>query len=160
MRVFLVTLVLLITCTTSAQTASRERADKEAIEYAQRVLVSSLDHNLPRITLRFFLENESDGARIHWEVNDCGEQTGSPDVDRGRDFPMCVEAEVFLKDQRSLNVSVVVGTFKKGIVDKPVVWSVMLTENDGEVRSIALKAIPVELHRPERKTPKDLPAPF
>lgn len=159
MRVFLVTLTLLISSTLSAQTTSRDKADKEAIEYAQKILVSSLDRNLPRVTLKFFLENESEGARIQWEVNDCGEQTGSPDVDRGRDFPMCVEAEVFLKDQRSLNVSVVVGTFKKGIVDRPVVWSVILTENDGQVRSIALKAIPVELHRPERKTPKDLPAP-
>ena len=150
MRVTILALAALLAAIPScAQTGSREKADRAAIQYAQAILVSTLDRNLPRITLKFFLENESDGARIRWEVNDCGEQTGSPTVDRGRDFPMCVEAEVFLKDQRSLNVSVAVGTFKKGVVDRPVVWSVILTETDGEVRNISLKTIPVELHRPE-----------
>ena len=141
----------------TAQRSPRDKTDRAAIDYARSLLVSTLDRNLPKVTLEFFLENESDGARIQWEVNDCGEQTGSPEVDRGRDFPMCVEAEVFLKDQRSLNVSVTVGTFKKGVDGKPFVWGVMLTETDGEVRSILLRAIPMELHRPENRAPKELP---
>ncbi len=149
--------LMIIVAPAFSQTPSREKADREAIEYAKSIPVSTLDRTLPRVTLQFFLDNESSGARIAWEVNDCGEQTGAPDVDRGRDFPMCVEAEVFLKDQRSLNVSVVVGTFNKGVNGEPIVWSVLLTGNDGEVRSIKLRDIPVELHRPDRRPSKKLP---
>jgi len=142
-----------------AQSAAQKNIERSAIERAKSVLVSDLDRTLPRVSLEFFLENESDGARIQWEVNDCGEQTGDPATDRGRDFPMCVEAEVFLKDQRSLNVSLVVGTFRKGVTEKAWVWGITITENDGEVRPIELRKIPVELHRPERKSPRDLPPP-
>lgn len=150
--------LLLVVVPASPQTA-QQKSDRAALERAKSVLVSTLDRTLPRVSLEFFLSNESDGARIQWEVNDCGEQTGSPEANRGRDFPMCVEAEVFLKDQRSLNVSIVVGTFKKGLTEKPWVWSVTLTENDGKVRSITLRQIPVELHRPERPPVKELPPP-
>lgn len=142
-----------------AQTA-QQKSERAAVEHAKSVLISTLDRTLPRVSLEFFLTNESDGARIQWEVNDCGEQTGGSDADPGRDFPMCVEAEVFLKDQRSLNVSIVVGTSKKGLSDKPWVWGVTLTENDGKVRSIALRQIPIELHRPERPPNKELPPPI
>ena len=151
--------VLFATAPAEAQSSAQQKTERATIEYAKAVLVSALDKTLPRVSLEFFLANESDGARIQWEVNDCGEETGNPETDRGRDFPMCVEAEVFLKDQRSLNVSLVVGTFKKGVSDKPWVWGVTLTENDGKVRSIALRQIPVELHRPDRPSQKELPPP-
>jgi hypothetical protein len=152
-------LLLLAIVPAMAQNPAEQKTERATIDRAKSVLVSSLDRTLPRVSLEFFLANESGGARIQWEVNDCGEETGSPEVDRGRDFPVCVEAEVFLKDQRSLNVSLVVGTVKKGVSDKPWLWGVTLTENDGKVRPIALRQVPVELHRPDRPEPKQLPPP-
>ena len=52
--------------------------------------------------------------KIKYEVNDCGEQTGTS-ADKGRDFPMCVEA---MADSLDVHISVVlgVGTFKRGIL--------------------------------------------
>lgn len=51
---------------------------------------------------------------IQWEVNDCGEQTGNPALDKGRNFPICAEAQVNLGGKRKLFVSLSVGTFKNG----------------------------------------------
>lgn len=55
-------------------------------------------------------------GKSSWEVNDCGEQTGTP-ADRGRDLPMCVEASI---ESIDLAVTVVlgIGTFKTGISPK------------------------------------------
>src|ERR1700686_2151911 len=80
-----------------AQPPAGEKTDQAAIQQAKRVLVSSLDSTLPKVSLEFFLNYESGGADIRWEVNDCGEQTGNPATDRGTDTPICVEAD-FTKD--------------------------------------------------------------
>ena len=37
-------------------------------------------------------------GKLAWEVNDCGEQTGDPEVDSERDLPICVEATITLTD--------------------------------------------------------------
>ena len=51
------------------------------------------------------LSNEGGGAPIKWEVNDCGEQTANRASDRGRDSPMCVEADFDTKDPAALVLS-------------------------------------------------------
>jgi hypothetical protein len=56
---------------------------------------------------------------MKWEVNDCGEQTGNPALDRGRDFPMCVEVHIKLIAERTLSLSISVGTFQKGVTGSP-----------------------------------------
>src|SRR5512143_2448191 len=93
--------LLLITVLACAQaTPQMSKRDKLAIDKAKTVLVSMFDKNLPKVTLEYFLTSESDGRKIEWEVNDCGEQTGNPAVDRGRDFPLCVEARVSARELR------------------------------------------------------------
>src|SRR4051794_10770175 len=114
MRATLLLCLLTLSTLLAAQNSSEINSHKAAIERAQNVLVSTFDRSLPKVTLKFFLESESEGAKIEWEVNDCGEQTGDPAVNRGRDIPTCVEANFKLKDQRSVDVMVAVGTVKKG----------------------------------------------
>ena len=92
-----------------------------ALQHAKSALVSSLDSSLPKVSLEFFLNYESGGADIRWEVNDCGEQTGNPAMDRENDPPMCVEAD-FAKDQTGVTVMVSVGTFHKGPSGTPALF--------------------------------------
>jgi hypothetical protein len=73
---------------------------------------------------------------------------------------MCVEADIALKDGRAATVVVSVGTFKKGPVDVPTVYGVRVTYPGGTIHRLdRLSDLPVELHRPLPKGPKDLLAP-
>jgi hypothetical protein len=94
--------------------------EAEAIEAAKKAVVRDLDPALPRTTMAAWLVGLSGPAvETKWEVNDCGEQTGNPEVDRGRDFPMCVQAHLTLGSKRDLYLLLVVGTFKKGVTPGP-----------------------------------------
>ena len=109
---------LLIAIAAAGQTAR----DRKAIAYTKALLVSQLDPKLPSIPFeRWLIKVAGEGAQISWEVNDCGEQTGTPE-DQGSDFPMCVEAEAHMRDKRVIVVSIAVGTYQRGISGKPVTW--------------------------------------
>jgi hypothetical protein len=111
--------------------------DTAAINAAKRVVVSAIDSTLPRVSfeewLRGVLGRE---AATKWEVNDCGEQTGNPRLDQGRDFPMCAEVEVGLGNQRALHISLVVGTFKKGVGGVPSLRAAYVIRAGGSSESI------------------------
>jgi len=105
------------------------RFEKRAIAYAQRLAVSQLDVNLPeRRFAEWFKANVGSDAKISWEVNDCGEQTGRA-ADKGRDFPTCVEAIAELSKDRRLCIAVFIGTFKKGIWGRPGVYFAFIQDN-------------------------------
>jgi len=72
-------------------------SDAEAIATAKRTNVRQIEPSLPNRAFEPWLRGVT-GARteVRWEVNDCGEQTGDPALDKGRDFPMCAEAQVAL----------------------------------------------------------------
>jgi len=127
-----------------------------AIQPVKTLLISSLDRSLPKVTLEFFLKYEGEGAPIKWEVNDCDEKTR----DHGRDSAMCIQADIGLKDGRAATILVSVGTFKRGQLDVPTVYGVRVTYPGGTIHRLdRLSDLPVELHRPPPKGPKDLPAP-
>lgn len=154
-RVYCFGLLLLITGSW-AQSSPPEKSEKEAIERAKAVLASSLDRSLPKITLEYFLQYESKGGTIHWEASDCGEQTGNPAADRGRDFPICIAAD-FEVEHRSVTVMVAVGTTGKGVTGTPELFSATVTDADGVVHAIKhLGSLPAELHRPLPRSPRDL----
>jgi hypothetical protein len=151
--------VLLLVNFEWAQHSSLGKAEQEALQRAKSVLVSSLDSSLPKVSLEFFLNYESGGADIRWEVSDCGAQTGTPATDRGADSPMCVGAD-FAKDQTDVIVVVSVGTFQKGPTGKPALVSVNVQGPGGISHSLRrLGDLPKELHRPTRGMPRDLPIP-
>ena len=127
---------------------------------AQRSLrVSTLDRSLPNVSLEFFLKYEGGGAPIKWEVNDCGDQRGSPALDQERGAPMCVEADFEFKGQTAVTILVSVGTFNRGPLGVPALISMTITEN-GISRPVRhLSDLPMELHRPVPRFPRDLPVP-
>ena len=109
---------LLIAMAAAGQTAR----DRKLIAYTKAIPVSQLDPKLPAISFERWLAKEAgQGAQIAWEVNDCGEQTGSPE-DSQDDFPVCVEANAKLADKRVIVVSIAVGTYQRGISGKPATW--------------------------------------
>src|SRR3989454_8681914 len=105
---------LCFTMLATAQADPNHARDAKAIACVKQMPVSELDSTLPSISFEKWLGIEAGReADIRWEVNDCGEQTGTA-ADRGRDFPMCVEADAAMKDKRSIVIMIAVGSFKKG----------------------------------------------
>lgn len=107
-----------------------------AIRAAKQAVVRELDPAAPRVPFEAWLKDVAANGPTSWEVNDCGEQTGDPALDKGRDFPMCVEAVVALPGQRELRVSLVAGTFSKGAAGRPNFWSAVVRKPDGSVEWI------------------------
>ena len=122
----LLTAVLLAALCAGAQT----RLEAAAIARAKRLPVAQLDPGLrTAMPLEAWLKAEAGpGAKIAWESNDCGEQSGNPEADRGRDFPLCAEADLALSGGRKLVVMIAVGTFQRGLAGKPAVWFLELQE--------------------------------
>lgn len=102
-----------------------------AILAARQMVVEAIDPALPRVSFDEWLRGLVGAAPTKWEVNDCGEQTGDPNLDRGRDFPMCAEVAVGLGGQRELRVSLSVGTFQKGVAGVPAFRSAYVREANG-----------------------------
>jgi len=85
---------------------------------------------------KWLRELVGDSATTSWEVNDCGEQTGDPGRDAGRDFPMCAEAQVSLAGQRELHISLAVGTFRTGVTGVPQFRTAYVKKAGGSLESM------------------------
>lgn len=118
--------------------AGAQARDARAIAAAKNTSVHRLDSSLPDKTLANWLQDVvGHQTPITWEVNDCGEQTGNPESDKGRDFPMCAEAQATLRGKRKLYVAFSVGTFKTGVQADSVRFAyAVIVGPDGPARSI------------------------
>ena len=149
--------VLLLSGWLLAQSSPIDKAEQSTIAQAKKIEVSSLDARLPKVTLEFFLNYESEGSPIRWEVNDCGEQTGNPSTDQGRNFPVCVEAD-FDVHHRSVSVVIAVGTSNQGEQGAPALFSGTITDRSGTTHSFRrLGDLPAQLRRRFLRQPRDLP---
>lgn len=144
-------------------TVVNQQDGKGCYSSRKSLIVSSFDRSLPNVSLEFFLKNEGEGAPIKWEVNDCGEMRGReriPATDDGRYPPMCVEADFEAKSRIAVTVLVSVGTFKGGPSGVPALLSVTITDLSGISRPVRhLGDLPMELHRPAPRLPRDVPDP-
>jgi hypothetical protein len=134
MTVYILVLLLALV----APQAGMRTRDAKAVQAAKNTSVHRLEPSLPDkpfgVWLRKLVGPKSD---IKWEVNDCGEQTGDPQSDRGRDFPMCAEAQVTLVGKRKLSVALSVGTFKTGVKAGAIsFYSAAMVAPDGSVTGI------------------------
>lgn len=113
--------------------------DSRVVNYARRIKANTLDSSLPRTTIEaWFRSVVGPKAKISWEANDCGEQTGGPEPAK-IDIPMCAQVEAKLEDDREVGIFIGVGTFRRGIWGKPKVFYVYI--NDGRpVRPISTLA--------------------
>ena len=112
--------------------------DAQAIAAAKNTSVHRMEASLPDTAFAAWLRSlVGPRAAIKWEVNDCGEQTGNPSADKGRDFPMCAEAQVALGGKRTLSVSLSVGTLKTGVKAGPArFFYAVIVQPDGSIKSI------------------------
>jgi hypothetical protein len=150
-------LILLLTYCVQAQGQPTDKAAVSAMQRVKTLPISSLDHDLPKVTLEFFLKYEGAGSPIKWEVNDCGNTLDI--AGRERESTMCVQADIGLKDGRAARVIVSVGKAKNGAVSDPTICGVSVTYPGGMIHRLDhLRDLPVELHRPLPKGPKDLPS--
>jgi len=104
---------------------AQDPLETRAIRIARQIPASKLDPGLPNQPLEKWLA-KAIGPAIKWEANDCGEQSGDPAVDRGRDFPLCVDAIATLPGGRLAIVTIAMGTFKNGIARAPKLLRVNL----------------------------------
>ncbi len=141
MRLLLLTLLAVVS-------ASAQSTEQLAIERARTTLVYTFDKSLPKISLEDFLNQATKNGTLSWESNDCGEQSGDPEVDSQRDIPICAQATLKAANGRTVYVSVAVGTVHKGISGRPELYDVSLVQPDQSSDSVQLRDLPSELNRP------------
>jgi hypothetical protein len=116
--------------------------EQQAIRAAKRISVNVLDAGLPdKPFASWFRSVAGPQATIEWEVNDCGEQSGTPD-DTPDAIPMCAQATAHIASHKTAVVSICVGTFVEGVSGRPALfWTTV--DRDGVVRNaIKLSALP------------------
>jgi len=153
----IVVLVVLFTAVVAGAQTSQER---KAIAFAKAIPVFQLDSKLSSIPFERWLTTVAGaGAQMTWEVNDCGEQTGTT-VDNRRDFPMCVEVNAQMRDQREIVISIAVGSFKQGVHGKPSTWWITAGYDSAGDKSLdKLSDVPFKLSGAPVATPvHDVPA--
>lgn len=130
--------------------ASSQVTLEDAIDLLGQAPASSLDSLLPKASfLDWFKSTVGPEAKIQWEINDCGEQTGVPAVDQQRDMPVCLEVTAILPDRRIVGVAIDVGTEKKGLFGDPAVYNIYLQGNGSILHVKRLRDLPRILH-PDR----------
>jgi hypothetical protein len=91
-----------------------------AIRAAKNAVVQDMEKTLPRATFETWVQGLVGAqATLKWSTNDCGEQTGNPALDKGRDFPICAEVQVALAGDRQLSLSLMVGSTSRGLTVGP-----------------------------------------
>jgi hypothetical protein len=93
---------------------SKPVAGAPLIEAVRATIARDIDPMLPPVSFEAWLAGVVGAqARMQWEVNDCGEQTGDPARDRGRDFPTCVQVRAELAGTRAVILLVSAGSQQK-----------------------------------------------
>ena len=114
-----------------------QESAKQTVAFAKRIDVQTLDSRLPHQNFsKWFNEVVGPGAKIGWEVNDCGEQTGSA-ADKDRDLPFCAQGQADLPDGRRVVVSIGVGTMRKGLTPGTIAIRDILIEQDRKTRTVS-----------------------
>ena len=105
------------------------------VEAVKSTPIQKFDPTLPAVSmLRWVNSVAIPHSDIVWEVNDCGEQTGTL-ADKGRDFPACVEAIFLVAPEIQAHVSFMVGTFQQGVIGQPELFQLYVKQG-GEYREV------------------------
>lgn len=123
---------------------------EDAIDLLEQYPAARLDSLLPKTAfLSWFREIVGSTAKITWEINDCGEQTGVPAVDQERDLPVCFEISALLPDRQIIGVAIAVGTQKKGLNGTPTVYNIYIDTGKGTQHIKRLRDLPRLLRPPQ-----------
>ena len=120
-----------------------KRHEPRTIDQAKKYLMSDIEDGLPEIGFADWFRNTvGERSQIYWDINDCGEQTGTA-ADRGRDFPMCVSANSQIVANLYVSVNIQFGSFKGGPTKtKPIVRSINVGDELGGEWVDNLKDLP------------------
>jgi hypothetical protein len=125
---------------------------EDAIDLLEQYPAARLDSLLPKTAfLGWFRNLVGTEAKITWEINDCGEQTGVPAVDQQRDIPVCFEISALLPDRRIVGVAIAVGTEKKGLSGAPSVYNIYIDTDKGTLHIKRLRDLPQALRPPQNR---------
>ena len=125
---------------------------EDAIDLLEQYPAARLDSLLPKTAfLSWFRNVVGSDAKITWEINDCGEQTGVPAVDQQRDIPVCFEISALLPDRRVIGVAIAVGTEKKGLSGDPAVYNIYIDTDKGTQHIKRLRDLPQALRPPQNR---------
>src|SRR5919198_2169624 len=95
-----------------------ESLEKQAFNLVQRTQASDLDPALPNVALKeWFTQLVGPRAGVNWQLSECGEPIVGPD-NKESDLPACMGANAILQDGRKVVMTVLIGTFKKGLIGR------------------------------------------
>ena len=119
--------ILLVLCAAAAAQEQNAVRDAKLIAAAKKVSVHKLDTALSDLAFEKWLAKESGpDAKYHWEINDCGEQSGNPN-DTGP-VPLCVEADFTLKDGREVVILIADDRPENAKKDAPPDWKIFFAQ--------------------------------
>jgi TonB family protein len=134
--------------------------EKQALNLVQRTQASDLDPALPNVAVNLWF-NQLVGPRagINWQLSECGEPIAGPDG-KDPDLPACIGANAILQDGRKVMLTILIGTFKKGLTGKAS-FDFAVVESEAQLRAVKkLSDLPRLIADPRQlaeKPPTELP---
>jgi hypothetical protein len=92
-------------------------ADDDYVTFAKSLRAQDFDASLPSQPVEQWLSSSlPQGVAAIWGkyITGCGEETGGPAIDKGRDMPLCAEIELKQNGKTVGSLLLFVGTEKKG----------------------------------------------
>lgn len=110
--------------------------EAQAVKVMKETVVETINTGLPPMTLERWLQQQlGPRVEISWELNDCGEATGSS-ADVGRDPPFCAEASAVMPDRRKVTLTFFAGTEKTGLSSgSPKIYHGSMARPHGDAQS-------------------------
>jgi TonB family protein len=147
LKVFVIANALCIWMSGGAQIAPFE---KQALSSAQETPASNLDAGLPvHPFASWFGQIVGPKAGVVWQLTECGEQIAAPGQ-MGQDLPACAEVNAILPDGRKIFVAISIGTFKKGLAEKPAFFRAVIEKSEQFYQVLRLSDLPEMLRAPNR----------
>jgi TonB family protein len=146
LKLFAITNVL---CVLMAGAPQVDSFEKQALSLVRAMPASALDAGLPSSSFASWFEQVTGPkAGVIWQLTECGEQIGATDK-TGQDLPACAEVNANLPDGRKVFVMISVGTFKKGLTGKPVLFRAVIEQNEQFILARRLSDLPEMLRAPD-----------
>src|SRR5215510_11077703 len=145
LKLFAITNVLCVLMVGAPQVDSFE---KQALSLVRAMPASALDAKLPgRSFASWFEQLTGPKAGVIWQLTECGGQIVATDQ-TGQDLHVCAEVNASLPDGRKVFVMISVGTFKKGLTGKPVLFLAVIEQNKQFYQAGRLSDLPEMLRAP------------
>jgi hypothetical protein len=145
--------LILLLCTSAAAQDPNAARDARMIAAVKQLPGHKLDNPLPDVSFEEWLTKESGpGAKYHWEVNDCGEQSGTPG--ETGPIPLCVEVDSTLKDGREIVIMIADDRPESAGESAPPDWKIFFAQLTTAHERISLRRLSelpaalIKTHRP------------